>query len=110
MTSKSAEQVRSIVKKVLKYRPIICSEKLRVHTITSDYETSVVLAVQLLTNYVGSVRCVAISLALCVNEDFLPDAHWQMYMELVEKVTKHFNYHVKDYVLLREKQLAAEIT
>ena len=36
--------------------------------ITSDNDRSVSLSVAILTNYVGSVRCVVHTLALCVND------------------------------------------
>lgn len=62
--SKSSEQLRCIVQEQLKESMIIGSSKIRVHTITSDNQAAVALAVDLLTNYVGSVRCVVHTIAL----------------------------------------------
>lgn len=108
--SKSAEQLRSIVDCVLKNSTIIGSDKISIHTITSDNEPSVALGVDLLTNYVGSVRCVVHTLALCVNDVFSDDAPWQRYMDVVNNVTKYFNYHGKAYSLLKEKQMDSGVT
>ena len=107
--SKSAEQLRSIVDCVLRNSVIIGSEKISIHTITSDNEPSVALGVDLLTNYVGSVRCVVHTLALCVNDVFTDDAPWQRYMDVVNNVTKYFNYHGKAAALLKEKQMESGV-
>lgn len=48
----------------------IGSEQIDIKTITSDEETSLALACDLLTIYVGSVRCVVNTLTLCVNDVF----------------------------------------
>lgn len=108
--SKSGEQVCSIVTEVLKQNLVIGSEKISIHTITSDNEASVALACDLLTNYVGSVRCVVHTLALCVNDVFTDGTTWQTYMDHVNKVTSYFNYHAKSNVLFIEKQRAAGVT
>lgn len=72
--------------------------------------TVIALVVELLTNYVGLIRCVVHSYEVYVNEVFLPETHWEMYMELVNKVTKYFKYRTKAKVQMREKQLKVDIT
>lgn len=52
-TSKSAEQLGSIVEGVLNHRTRIGLEKLMIHTITSENEASVSLSVDLLTTFQG---------------------------------------------------------
>lgn len=64
-----------------------------IQKIKSDKEDAVVLAFDLLTNFVGSVRCVFQTLTLCVNDVFKWDNPWKQYMEHVNKVTSYFNYH-----------------
>eukprot|EP00171_Calliarthron_tuberculosum_P001466 IDg1466t1 len=66
--SKTGEQLRCIVEELLQQSSIIGSDKIRVHTATSDNEASAALAVDLLTNYVGSVRCIVHSMALVMKD------------------------------------------
>ena len=47
---------------------IVGSDDIRVHTATTDNEPATALAVDLFTNYVGSVRCIVHTLSLAVNE------------------------------------------
>lgn len=65
--SKSGEQLRCIAENILKNSATIGSDTIRTHTVTSDKDPSVKLACNLLKNYVGSVRFVVHTLALCVN-------------------------------------------
>ena len=108
--SKSGEQLRCIVTEVLKESEIVGSETIRMHTVTSDNEPAVKLACDLLTNYVGSVRCVVHSLALCVNDVFKEGRPWQKYLDHVNKVTTYFNFHSKANVLLKQKQVDSGVT
>ena len=101
---KSSEQLRAIVEEILKESSVVGSDRITVHTITSDNEPSMARAVDLLTNYVGSVRCIVHTLALCVNDVFQPDSPWQKYMDHVNRVTSYFNYHPKAVQLLKRKQ------
>lgn len=108
--SKSAEQLRSIVTEVLKNSPVVGSDKVRVHTATSDNEPAVGLACDLLTNFVGSVRCVVHTMALCVNDVFTESSPWQKYMNHINKVTSFFNYHTKANILFLQKQKRSGVT
>lgn len=64
----SSDKLRSIFQGVLESNMIVGSNGKCVHHITSDKEPSVALAVDLLANYVGSVRCLVHTLALPVDE------------------------------------------
>lgn len=108
--SKSGEQLRCIVNEIMSESEIIGSDAIRIHTVTSDNEASVKLACDLLTNYVGSVRCVVHTLALCVNGVFEAGKPWQNYLNHVNKVTKYFNYHSKAAILLKQKQIDSGVT
>ena len=101
---KTAEQLRSIVTEILKHSLVVGSENIRIHTITSDNEPATALACDLLTNFVGSVRCVVHSLALCVNDVFAEGSAWQQYMNHVNKITSYLNYHSRANVMLLERQ------
>ena len=108
--SESGEQLRCIVDEVLRHSNIVGSDSLRIHTITSDNQASVKIACDLLTNHVGSVRCVVHTLALCVNDAFKEGEPWQLYLEHVNKVTYYFNYHAKANFLLKEMQSESGVT
>lgn len=108
--SKSAEQLRSIVTEVLSNSIVVGSDKERVHTKPSDNELAVSLACDLLTNFVWSVRCVVITMGLCVNEVFTDSAPWQAYINHINKVVSFFNYHSKANVLFLQKQKNAGVS
>ena len=56
---------------------IVVSDNIRVHTATTDNEPAAALSVDLFTNFVGSVRCAAHTLALAVNYFFKTGTQWQ---------------------------------
>lgn len=108
--SKSAEQLRSIMEEIIRDNSIIGADCIRVHAVTSDNEAAVALSCDLLTNFVGSVRCVVHTIALAVNDVFKDGTPWQLYMEHVNKVTTYFNQHKKATILLMEKEASTGIT
>ena len=73
MVSKTGQQLRCIIHEILEQNPIVGSDDVRVHTATSDNEESTALGVDLLTNCVGSVRCVGHTLALAVMTFWKPE-------------------------------------
>lgn len=109
-SSKNGRQMCAIIEKVMKNNLIVGSEKIRVHTATTDNEPATALAVDLFTNYDGSVRCVAHTLALAVNDVFKPSSPWQKYMDTVNSVTSFFNQNQKADMLLRKNQADRGIT
>lgn len=108
--SKSGKQFRFIVQEILNSNTIVSSDGLSVHTVTSDTEPAVALAVDFLTNYVGHVRCVFHTLALCVNEFFGTGPPCKWYMDHVNKFTKYFNYNQKAKEFFLHKQLSSGVT
>ena len=107
---KSSEQLRCIVDEVLKESPVIGSDDISIHTITSYNEPSVARACDILTNCVGSIRSVVQTIALCVKDVFEEGIVWQQYMHRVKDVTKYFKYHTKASVLLLQKQSEGGVT
>lgn len=70
--SKSSEEMRSILDAVFSEIPVIGSDRIRIHCMTSD-EPATALKVNLLTNYVDSTTCVLHTLLLFAN-DVLQDS------------------------------------
>ena len=85
--SKTSEQLCAIFHSFMTDNAIVGSEKVKIHTVTSDNETSVARCVDLLTNFVGSVRCVVQTSALCVNDVIENDPPWQRQMDHVSSAT-----------------------
>lgn len=108
--SKSGMQLCHIMEEVLIQSPILGSEKVRVFTGTSDNEPATTLGVDLLTNYVGSIRCTVHTIALAINDVFKEGTAWKKYMDHVNKVTTYFNQHPKANQLLVATQLDHGIT
>ena len=80
------------------------------HTATSDNEAATALGVDLLTNFVGSIRCVVHTLSLVVNDVFESGTVWKKYLDHVNKVTTYFSHHEKAAQLLAMKQLEDGVT
>lgn len=108
--SKSAEQLHSIMEEIIGDNIIIGADCIRVHAVTSDNEAAVAMSCDLLTNFVGSVRCVVHTIALAVNDVFEDGTPWQLYMDHVNRVTTYFNQHKKATILLLEKEAGIGIT
>lgn len=72
--------------------------------------TNVAIGYDLLTNYVVSVCCVVHGVVHCVKDVFRDNLSWQKYMEIVNNVTKYFNYHTEAYALLEEQQLQSGVS
>lgn len=68
---------------------------IKIYTGTSDDETSVRLACDLLTSYVESVPCVVYTLALCVEKGFVNGTAWEKILCHIIKIISHFNFHSK---------------
>lgn len=85
--SKNGMQMCAILEEILKSSLAVGSEVIRVRTTTSDDEEATALAMDLVTNYLGSVRCVVHTLALVVNDVFTPGKEWQKLMNTVKKTT-----------------------
>ena len=81
----------------------VVSDDICVHTETTDNEPATALALDLFTNYLGSVRCIAHTLALAVNDGFKRGIQWLKYMDTVNVVTSYFNHNQKSIMLLRKK-------
>ena len=77
---------------------------------TSDNEGAAALSVDLVTNFVGSVRCTVHTLALVVNDVFVEGTEWQHYMNIANKITFYFNHHPKAKQLLVLKQFQERIS
>lgn len=110
LASKTGQQLRYIMQEILEQNPIVGADDVCVHTGTSDNDAATALAVDLLTNYVGSVRCVVHTLALAVNDVFEHGTVWKLYLDHVNKVTTYFNHHQKAAQLLAQKQGEEGIT
>ena len=95
LSNKTGTQLCSIMEEVLRSRKIVGSESITVNTVTTDNEAAVSKSADLLTNYVGSVRCVVHSLALTINDVFKEGKNWTLHVEEVNKVTSYFKYHQK---------------
>eukprot|EP00178_Gracilaria_changii_P018359 TRINITY_DN5240_c0_g1_i1.p1 TRINITY_DN5240_c0_g1~~TRINITY_DN5240_c0_g1_i1.p1 ORF type:complete len:324 (-),score=45.96 TRINITY_DN5240_c0_g1_i1:1162-2133(-) len=102
---KTGQQMRCVIEEVLEQSPIVGADDIRVYTATSHNEAATALAVDLLTNFVGSVRCVVHTLALAVNNVFEDGTVWSKYLQHGNKVTTYFNHHQKTAQLLSRKQL-----
>lgn len=66
-----------------------------VYTPTSDNEAATAKAMDLFTNYDGSVRCVVHTIALVVNDVTKPVIEWQKLVNIVNKTTTYFRTHSK---------------
>lgn len=108
--SKSGEKLRYIVEEFLKNSSVIGSNKISIKTINTENEASVGHDADLLTNFVGSVRCVVIALDLFVNDVFEQDELWQKYMNHVNMVTKFTKNHRKAAMMFREVQMQRGVT
>lgn len=110
MVSKTGQQLRCIIQEILEQNTIVGSDDVRVHTATNDNEASTALAVDLLTNFVGSVRCVVHTLALAVSDVFETGTVWKKHFDHVNKVTTYCNHHQKAAQLLAQKQAEEGVT
>ena len=108
--SKTGVQLCAILEQLVQENLIVGSERLRIHTATSDNEPATALATDLFTNYVGSIRCVVHTIALSVNDVFKPSKPWQKVLDHVNKVTSYFNQHPKANMLFLAKQQSAGVT
>ena len=101
---KTVSQLCEIMEEILAQSEIVGSDDVSSFTVTTDNEGAAALSADILTNFVGSVRCVVHSLALCVNAVFKQTTAWQKLMDHVNKVTTYFNHHQKAAQLLIELQ------
>lgn len=108
--SKSSNQLCAILEDVVKHNMIIGSDNISIHTVTTDNESATALAADLMTNFVGSVRCVVHTIALVVNDVFTADSNWQKYLDIVNETTTFFNHHPKELMFLRKLQVKSGVT
>lgn len=79
------------MEKVLSKNKIIGSNRMKVFAATSANEAAAVLGVDLLTNFVGTVRCVVQTLALFVRAVFKIDNSWKRYLNPVNNILSYLN-------------------
>lgn len=108
--SKNGRHLCAFLEEIVQSSPVVGSEIIRVHTATSDNEAATALAMDLFTNYVGSVRCVVHTLALVVNGVFTPGTEWQKLMNTVNKTKTYFRNHPKANMLFRAEQRSEGVT
>ena len=94
----------------MQHKPIVSSSKIRVHIASTDNEAATARAVDLFTNFVGSVRCVVHTVALAVNDLFTPTSAWQKFMDVVNQVTKYFRHLTNAEQRLIAMQLESGVT
>lgn len=107
---KTGAQLCPIIEEGLSQNPIVGSDKISVFTGTSDNEAAAALSVDLLTNFVRSVRCFVHSLALCVKDVFVGDSTWKIYLDQVNDVATYFSQHQEASQLLAEEQFGNGLT
>lgn len=99
--SQNGRQLRAIIKTIITQNSIVGSDNVRVFSATTDNEPATALGADLLTNGVGSVRCVVHT----VINDVVFEVHsWNKYMAHVENVTSFFNQYPKSSQLLLKMQ------
>ena len=90
---------------------IVRSNNVNLFAATSDNEAAIALAVDLMTNFVGSVMCIVHTLALAVNDVFKDEeSQWSVALQYVNYVTTYFNQHPAACQLLVRKQLQRGIS
>lgn len=107
---KTGMQICVFLKEILHTSDIFWSDKVSVFISKTDNEACACLSVDVLTKYVGSVRCVVHSLALCVNYNFKIVTVWKRLMEFINDVKTYFNQHYKAAQLSVEHQIDDGIT
>lgn len=108
--SKTGLQLCAVLEDVLHNSPVVGSDKIKVHTCTTDNEAAAARAADLLTNFVGSIRCVVHTISLAVQDGFTPQSPWQKYLDVVNQVTTYFRYHSKAEHCLNRVQLDNGVT
>lgn len=107
---KNTEQLCTIVQETVCTNFVVGTDVVVVTTVATDNEQATARAVDLFTNFGGSVCCVVHPLALVVNDVVKEGTAWQTYMDHINTVSSNFNYHPKANMLLKEKQLDAGVT
>lgn len=98
------QEMRCIIEEVLEQNPFVGSDDIRVYTATIDNEVATALAVDLLTNLVGSVRFVGHTLSLAVDVVFEDEMVWGKYLQHTNTVATYFYHHQKAAKLLSCQQ------
>lgn len=109
-TSKNGEQLRAIAKKVINQSSIVGGDDIHVFAATGGNEPGTALAVDLLTNYLGSVRCVVHTLSLAMKDVFENGTPLKQCMAHVEKFTFYFNHYPKFSQMLTQKKFEEGVT
>lgn len=90
---KTGKQTQCVIEEVLEQRPVTGSHYIRLYAAISDSKAATALAVDLVTHFLGSVRCAVLTWALTVNDVFKEETVRRKYLQHVNKATRHFNYH-----------------
>lgn len=107
-TSKNGAQLCAVLELVVLEIHIVGSNKIRIHTATSDNEPEPAVAMDMFTNYVGSERCVVYTIVLSVNDLFKPGTARQNTHEFDQP--SYFNQHPKLLIRQLAKQKESGIT
>lgn len=103
-TYKTGKQLFAVLDESFESSPIVGSDKIRIHTGTSNREAASSMEIDLLKNDVWSVRCVVHTFALAVRDVFMPGTEWQNFMDTVNKTTKYFRHHPEANMMFRDMQ------
>lgn len=68
--SKSGSHLFAILEEIVYQNPIVGSDMICIHKATSENEPTTAIAMDLLTNFVGSIRCVVHTLDLVAKDVF----------------------------------------
>lgn len=99
----------ALLQKVSEKHEVVGDESIRVHTATRNNEEVVEFAVDSMTNYVWSVKCVEHIFSLRLNNVYKKGNVWEEHINLVNDVTPHFLKHFKVSQMLVKKQLESRI-
>ena len=102
---KTASLLKAIIDTLLHENNIVGDDHIKVFSATTDNEEAICLAADLLTHYMGSVRCIAHTLALVVKDVFADGTTWSKYLQHLNSVTTYFNRRPAAGQLLAMKQM-----
>lgn len=103
-SEKTTRKLKSTVESAYYHSSVSRSGIVKVNTIISDNKADLVLAVHLLTNYVGLVCRIVYTITLSVSDVCEKNASVQNLLDCLNDVTKFFNYLFKAAAVLQEKQ------
>lgn len=96
--SKNGIHLCALLQDAMKNKRILGINQNNTHDATSNNEPTTALAMDILTNYAGSIWCTVYTVSAAVNSVFKAGTVWQVILNIINRVISFAKQHSKEFV------------